>query len=89
MVQRCAGFHDRGVKKNGSAKVFGEELRRLREFADISQEELSFRADIHRNYVSLLERGLRVPSLDILLKLGKALDMPASLIVGKVEARLR
>jgi len=69
--------------------VFGEELRKLRELADLSQEELSFQADIHRNYVGLLERGLRVPSLDILLKLGKALGTSASSLVSKVEARLR
>jgi len=38
---------------------FGQNLARCREGADVSQEELSFRASIHRTEVSLLERGER------------------------------
>jgi len=56
------------------AERFGHNLLRARSRADISQEELAFRADVHRTEVSQLERGLRVPRIDTVLKLAAALE---------------
>ncbi len=39
---------------------FAANLRRLRDEADLSQEELAFRAAIHRTQISLLEGGRRM-----------------------------
>lgn len=55
---------------------FGEQLRRLREEAEISQEELGLRASLHRNVVGELERGSRMPYLDTILKLAAGLSLP-------------
>ncbi len=64
---------------------FGEQLRRLREEAEISQEELGLRASLHRNVVGELERGSRMPYLDTILKLAAGLSIPPSeLIEGMV-----
>jgi transcriptional regulator with XRE-family HTH domain len=41
----------------------GPAFRQLRERAEISQEELAFRAELDRTYVSGIERGRRNPSL--------------------------
>lgn len=41
----------------------GPAFRQLRERAEISQEELAFRAGLDRTYVSGIERGRRNPSL--------------------------
>jgi transcriptional regulator with XRE-family HTH domain len=38
-------------------------FRQLRERAEISQEELAFRAGLDRTYISGIERGRRNPSL--------------------------
>jgi transcriptional regulator with XRE-family HTH domain len=57
----------------------------LRKAAGISQEELAERADIHRTYVSQLERGLKSPTLNTLFKISVALGVPASRIVTLVE----
>ncbi|MGH7489152.1 MAG: helix-turn-helix transcriptional regulator, partial [bacterium] len=57
------------------ARRFGENLRRVRRQADISQEELGFRSGLHRTEVGLLERGARVPRLDTLLKLAAGLGI--------------
>jgi transcriptional regulator with XRE-family HTH domain len=50
-------------------------LRRLRRDKLVSQEELAHRADIHRTYMSQLERGLKSPTLDVVGRLATALDM--------------
>jgi transcriptional regulator with XRE-family HTH domain len=69
--------------------MLGEELRKAREAAKMTQEELSFRAGIHRTYVSQLERDKKSPTLDVLFRICDALDMKASRIVARVEAKRR
>jgi transcriptional regulator with XRE-family HTH domain len=59
------------------AERFGANLVAYRRRADISQEELSFRASLHRTEVGLLERGARIPRIDTLAKLAGALDVDA------------
>lgn len=67
------------------AERFGANLVSYRQRAGISQEELSFRASLHRTEVGLLERGARVPRIDTLAKLAGALDTaPADLLEGIV-----
>ncbi len=55
-------------------KKLGRHIRSLREQKGYSQEALSFKADLHRTYVSQLELGQRNPSYITLLKLAKALS---------------
>ncbi len=57
------------------ARRFGTNLRRVRKQADLSQEEVGFRASLHRTEVGLLERGARVPRIDTLIKLAGALGV--------------
>jgi len=67
------------------AAQFGDNLRRLRKRADLSQEEVSYRASLHRTQVSQLERGLRLPRVDTVAKLAAALDAePAEFFEGIV-----
>ena len=68
-------------------RAFGAEIRRRREALGISQEALAFRSELHRTYVSLLERGLRNPSLGVIAQLAEALDTPMVSIVRDVEKR--
>ena len=51
----------------------------------MTQEALAEAADLHVNHVSFLERGLRTPSLDVVLKLGPALHTTGADLVGEVE----
>ncbi|HVY78573.1 MAG TPA: helix-turn-helix transcriptional regulator [Solirubrobacterales bacterium] len=65
------------------AALFGENLAHCRERAELSQEELGIRAELHRTEISQLERGLRVARIDTLVKLAGALGIdPAELIEG-------
>lgn len=57
---------------------FGKAIRRRRRELDLSQEELAERAELHRTYVSDIERGDRNPSLENIEKLAKALGIKVS-----------
>ena len=74
----------RGSKISPEA-LLGKEIARLRKRIGLSQEELGFRAEVHRTYISQLERGLKSPTLSVILKLSRALKAPASRLVAAVE----
>ena len=64
-------------------KLFGENLAREREAAGVSQEETGIRANLHRTEISQLERGLRTPRIDTLVKLAGTLGVePSALLDG-------
>jgi transcriptional regulator with XRE-family HTH domain len=54
---------------------FAANLVKARQAADLSQEELAFRAAIHRTQISLLENGNRLPRFETLVKLAGALGV--------------
>lgn len=65
------------------AERFGENLARIRERTGVTQEELAYRASLHRTEIGLLERGGRIPRIDTLAKLAGALGVPpAALLEG-------
>lgn len=68
---------------------FGLALREARLAAGLSQEELSFRAGVHTNYVSLLERGKQSPTLGVIVRLASSLALAPEALVERMSARLR
>ncbi|MFD2644278.1 helix-turn-helix domain-containing protein [Pseudomonas japonica] len=64
---------------------FGKVLRERRKLAGLSQEQLAAEADIQRNYVSLIERGVNQPTITVIFKLAAALGCSPSLLVVDVE----
>lgn len=53
----------------------GHNIKTVREAQGLSQEELAHRADMHRTYVSGVERGIRNPTITVLDRLAKALKV--------------
>ncbi len=53
--------------------VLARNVRRLRIAAGLSQEELAGRADLHRTYISSVERGGRNVSVENVFALARAL----------------
>lgn len=56
----------------------GTNVKRLREAKGLSQEELAFDAEMHRTYVSGIERGKRNPTITVVERLAMALGAKAS-----------
>jgi transcriptional regulator with XRE-family HTH domain len=54
---------------------FGEKGRSLRKERGFSQEELSFRAELHRTYIGMIERAEKNITLVNIEKIAKALDV--------------
>ena len=64
---------------------FGDAIRLRRKELGLSQEALSFKAGLHRNYISDLERGLKSPSLRVIAKLADALAVSVSGLLQMAE----
>lgn len=67
--------------------ALGSVVRELRARHALSQEELGFRAKLHRNYVGAIERGEINPTFRTLLTLATGLDVRLSSIVRLAELR--
>ncbi|WP_141335995.1 helix-turn-helix domain-containing protein [Paenibacillus sp. tmac-D7] len=64
---------------------FAKILKTLRINNKLSQEELAFRSDLDRTYISMLERGIHQPTISTLFALSKALNIKASEMIKLVE----
>jgi transcriptional regulator with XRE-family HTH domain len=54
---------------------FGENVRELRKASGMSQEDLSFKADLHRTYIGMIERAEKNITLTNIEKIAKALNV--------------
>jgi transcriptional regulator with XRE-family HTH domain len=71
------------VAKRREGEIFGETLRRLRAEAEWTQEQLADAAGLTTTYVGQVERGDKIPSLTVVLKLARGLSVaPGVLLTG-------
>jgi len=66
------------MTKKEELKEFGKRLRELRLREGYSQERLAEIAMLHRNYIGMVERGERNPTLLNIKKLARALGVEVS-----------
>ena len=67
--------------KRDECVLFGQVVRTLRTRKGISQEALASLAGIHRTYIGGIERGERNPTLTMIHRLARALEVsPATLL---------
>ena len=73
------------IKNLTPSESFGIVLRELRKKAEFTQENLAFEAGIERNYVSLIELGRNQPTISVIFKLAKALNIDPSKMIKLTE----
>jgi transcriptional regulator with XRE-family HTH domain len=74
------------ARKTALRSAFGRVVRELRIRSGLTQEQLSFKAKLHRTYIGDLERGLKSPTLDVIDAIAVALGVEAHVLV---EATVR
>lgn len=67
----------------------GRVLARLRHDSGLSQERLAEMAGLERGYISLIERGLRMPTVDTVFRLSRGMKTAPSHFVVLVEEELK
>ncbi len=68
--------------------MLGEEIRKARLKAGLTQERLAFKAGVSRQYVSVLELNEKSPTVDTLIRVCRAMGASAGKIVGSGEGVL-
>jgi transcriptional regulator with XRE-family HTH domain len=66
--------------------VLGEELRKARLKAGMTQEELAGKARLTREYVSLLELNKRMPTLPVFVRVCQSMNLSAPSLFGQDRA---
>ena len=69
-------------------EAFGRVVRRDRQRRGLTQEKLAELADLHTNYVSLVERGRSAAAIDTLAALAHALGLRPSQLLRAAEREL-
>ncbi|MEN9724160.1 MAG: hypothetical protein RJB38_2146 [Pseudomonadota bacterium] len=64
---------------------FGQTVRRIRLKQGLSQERYAELAEVHRNYVGLIERGERSPTLSNLVRLANGLGISLSELLRRAQ----
>ncbi|PTX91014.1 helix-turn-helix transcriptional regulator [Opitutus sp. ER46] len=66
-------------------RLFGATIRRYRQRLDLSQEELAWRADMHRTYLADVERGARNLSLSSISRIVGGIGVSLSAFFTMLE----
>ena len=65
--------------------MLGDVLRKARKDAGLTQEQLSYEAELDRTYISHLENDKKSPTVDVLFRIANALGVRASELLVRVE----
>ena len=66
---------------NNVSKQFGQRARAIRLKQGLSQGDVAKRMNIHRSYISSIERSVRNPSLKVIQRIAKALEVPMEKLI--------
>lgn len=70
-------------------KEFGKIIVQHRKKAGLSQEKYAEKSDIHVNQVSFIERGMVSPTVLMLYKLAKGLEIEPESLISELSNRLQ
>ncbi|QCS48282.1 helix-turn-helix transcriptional regulator [Picosynechococcus sp. PCC 11901] len=82
---KTIAYVNSNFSENRLTKQFGYVVKKRRIELSLSQEELAFRANLHRTYISDIERGSRNPSLKNIFRIAQALEISVSQLFSEIE----
>ena len=62
-------------------KSIGKNIRKYRNNKKLRQEQLAEMTDLSANYIGMVERGEKAPSMETFLKIANALEVSADLLL--------
>ncbi|MGI8965221.1 MAG: helix-turn-helix domain-containing protein [Limisphaerales bacterium] len=65
-------------------KLLSEGIRKHRKLADLTQEKLAEKVGINPVYMGQIERGYKIPTIDVLLRIARALRIHLRDIVSEL-----
>lgn len=68
--------------------MFGNLIKQARLAAEMTQEDLAARASLTREYVSLLERNKRSPTIEVFIRLVRAVGLSPDQVILAIEKTL-
>ena len=71
----------KGVKMALNYILIGKKIREFRKMRQISQSTLSEMADLSPGYISYIENGSKIPSLDIIVHIANALEITPDVLL--------
>ncbi|MDA0768038.1 MAG: helix-turn-helix transcriptional regulator [Verrucomicrobia bacterium] len=74
--------------KEDFRKLVGSTLAGLRKVSGQTQEQLAETVGFEPNYISEIERGLKLPALDSFFRLIEALHQEPHIVVREIQDRL-
>ncbi len=69
-------------------QAFGLTLKRLRKIKAWSQEELAYHSGLDRTYISLLERGLRNPTLNTIFSIANCMGYKPEQFIHEINTEM-
>lgn len=63
--------------------IVGTNVRKHRQRAGLTQEQLAFAAEIDLTYVGGIERGKRNPSVLVLVRIAQALEIEPAILLAR------
>ena len=69
-------------------EAFGQVVRSLRKEKGLSHEDLGFRCDMDRTYISGIEFGKRNPTLQSIWFIAEGLDEPPGILIAKTNEQV-
>jgi transcriptional regulator with XRE-family HTH domain len=70
------------VSKLSPHQIFGRNVCRLRQSADLTQEQLAEKADISRTFLQEIEAGTKNPTVNIITRIKVALNAKWEQLLG-------
>ena len=75
----------KGVEQMGLRDILSRNVKRLREVAGLTQEQLARKAQVNPNYIGKLESKPQNVTIDVVERLAKALKCPVEQLIGGIE----